>query len=88
MSHPILERHLERQSLRPLYLFFGEEELLMERALRRLERALAEKSGEEVHRVVQDASEGSLEDFFAQARLSTLWGAVRITRLRGAGWSR
>ncbi len=82
MSHPILERHLERQSLRPLYLFFGEEEFLMERALRRLERALAEKSGEEVHRVVQDASEVSLEDFFAQARLSTLWGSGQLLVLR------
>jgi DNA polymerase III delta subunit len=36
MSHPILKRHLEGRKLRPLYLFFGEEEFLVERALRRL----------------------------------------------------
>ncbi len=82
MSHPILERHLERRSLRPLYLFFGEEEFLMERALRRLEQALTEDNGEAVHRVVQEAPEVSLEDFFAQARLATLWGSGQLLVLR------
>jgi len=82
MSHPILERHLERQNLRPLYLFFGEEDFLMERALRRLEQALTEKSGEAVHRVVQEAAEVSLEDFFAQARVATLWGSGQLLVLR------
>jgi len=82
MSHPNLERHLERRSLRPLYLFFGEEEFLMERALRRLEQALTEKSGEAVHRVVQEAAEVSLEDFFAQARVATLWGSGQLLVLR------
>ncbi len=33
-------------NLKPLYLFFGEEEFLMERAMRRLEAALAEAAGE------------------------------------------
>lgn len=82
MSHPILERHLELRRLRPLYLFFGEEEFLMERALRRLEQVLTEEGGDPVHRVVQDASEVSLEDFFAQARLSTLWGSGQLLVLR------
>jgi len=82
MSHPILERHLERQNLRPLYLFFGEEDFLVERALRRLEQALTEKSGEAVHRVVQEAAEVSLEDFFAQARVATLWGSGQLLVLR------
>ena len=82
MSLSILERHLERRSLRPLYLFFGEEEFLMERALRRLEQALTEKSGEAVHRVVQEAAEVSLEDFFAQARVAILWGSGQLLVLR------
>jgi DNA polymerase III subunit delta len=82
MSHSILERHIERRSLRPLYLFFGEEEFLMERALRRLEQTLAEASDETVARVIQDASEVSLEDFFAQARLATLWGSGQLLVLR------
>jgi DNA polymerase-3 subunit delta len=84
MSHPILERHLERRKLRPLYLFFGEEEFLMERALRRLEMSLTEESGEAALRVVREAAEVSLEEFFAQARMSTLWGSGQILVLRRA----
>jgi DNA polymerase III delta subunit len=37
MSHPLLERHLERRAVKPLYLFYGDEEFLMNRALARLE---------------------------------------------------
>jgi DNA polymerase-3 subunit delta len=84
MSHPILERHLERRTLRPVYLFFGEEEFLMERALRRLETALSEESGEEALRVVREASEVSLEEFLAEARVSTLWGSGQLLVLRRA----
>jgi DNA polymerase-3 subunit delta len=84
MSHPILERHLERQSLRPVYLFYGEEEFLMERALRRLEQGLSEKWGEAASRVVREAPEVSPEEFFAQARMSTLWGSGQLLILRRA----
>jgi DNA polymerase III subunit delta len=82
MSHPILERHLESRKLRPLYLFFGEEEFLVERALKRLEAALAESSGEAVMRVMRDAPEVSLEEFFTQARMTTLWGSSQLLVLR------
>jgi DNA polymerase-3 subunit delta len=84
MSHPILERHLERRKLRPLYLFFGEEEFLMERALRRLEAALSNESGEPALRVVREAAEVSLEEFLAQARVATLWGSGQLLVLRRA----
>jgi DNA polymerase-3 subunit delta len=84
MTHPLLERHLERRSLRPLYLFFGEEEFLVERALRRLEKALIEESGEAVLRVVREAPEVSLEEFLAQARSATLWGSGQLLILRRA----
>jgi len=84
MSHPILERHLDRRTLRPVYLFFGEEEFVMERALRRLETALAEESGEEALRVVREAAELSLEEFLAEARVSTLWGSRQLLVLRRA----
>jgi DNA polymerase-3 subunit delta len=84
MSHPILERHLERRKLRPLYLFFGEEEFLMDRALRRLEAALGEESEEEALRVVREAAEVSLEEFFSEARVSTLWGSRQLLVLRRA----
>ena len=82
MSHPILERHLKQGSLRPLYLFFGEEEFLMERALRRLETSLAEATGEAPHKVFQVAQEVGLEDFLAQARNAPLWGSGQLLILR------
>jgi len=46
MSHSILQRHLERQAVRPLYVFYGEEEFLMDRALARLEEGLRDEQGE------------------------------------------
>src|SRR3989339_467208 len=46
MSHPLLERHLESQSVKPLYLFYGDEEFLMNRALARLEAGLRDDQGE------------------------------------------
>ncbi len=82
MSHPILERHLKQGSLRPLYLFFGEEEFLMERAIRRLESALAEQTGEAPHKISQTAQEVGLEDFLAQARNAPLWGSGQLLILR------
>lgn len=82
MSHPILERHLKQGALRPLYLFFGEEEFLMERALRRLEKALAEQTGEAPHKVSQMAQEVGLEEFLAQARNAPLWGSGQLLILR------
>lgn len=83
MSHPILERHLKQGSVRPLYLFFEEEEFLMERALRRLEKALAEQAGEPPRKVYQMAQEVGLEDFLAQARNAPLWGSGQLLILRG-----
>jgi DNA polymerase-3 subunit delta len=46
MSHPIIERHLERKAIRPLYVFYGDEEFLMDRALARLEEGLRDEQGE------------------------------------------
>jgi DNA polymerase-3 subunit delta len=54
----------------------------MERALRRLEAALSEESGEPPLRVVREAAEVSLEEFLAQARVSTLWGSGQLLVLR------
>ncbi len=82
MSHPTLERHLERQALRPLYLFYGEEEFLMERAWRRLEQAMEEKAGTAPLRVIREAQEISLEEFLAQARVPSLWGSGQLLVLR------
>ena len=46
MTHPLLERHLERSAVKPLYLFYGDEEFLMNRALARLEAGLMDDQGE------------------------------------------
>jgi DNA polymerase-3 subunit delta len=46
MSHPNLERHLERRTIKPLYVFYGDEEFLMLRALARLEEGLRDDQGE------------------------------------------
>lgn len=82
MSHPTLERHLKQGALRPLYLFYGDEEFLMERALRRLEAALAEVAGEAVTKSVSQAQETELADFLAQARHAPLWGVGQLLVLR------
>ncbi len=82
MSHPILERHLESRSLKPLYLFYGEEEFLMDRAVKRLETFLAGDLGEAPLRIVQESQEIDLEDFLAQARMPPLWGSGQLLVLR------
>lgn len=82
MSHPILERHIERRSLRPLYLFFGEEDFLMHRAVKRLEAALADRYGESPLRVVREAQEVDLTEFLGEARAATLWGPGQLLVLR------
>ena len=57
MSHPSLERHLKRQSLKPLYLFYGDEEFLMLRALERLQEGIQDRWGEAPVRVLREAQE-------------------------------
>jgi DNA polymerase-3 subunit delta len=84
MSHPILERHLEQRSLRPLYLFYGDEEFLMQRALKRLESALRDQTGEAPLKVVKEAQEVELAEFLAQARVAPLWGPGQLLVLRRA----
>jgi DNA polymerase-3 subunit delta len=84
MSHPILARHLERRNLRPLYLFYGEEEFLMHRALRRLEAAITNLAGEPPTRVVREAPEVNLPEFLSEARAATLWGPGQLLILRRA----
>jgi DNA polymerase-3 subunit delta len=82
MSHPTLERHLERGALKPLYLFFGDEEFLMLRALARLEAALTEQAGEPPVKVVRESQEVGLPEFLAESRVATLWGPGQLLILR------
>jgi DNA polymerase III subunit delta len=82
MSHPILERHIERGAIKPVYLFYGDEEFLMQRALARLEAALTEKAGEPPTKVAREAQEVELPEFLAESRAATLWGAGQLLILR------
>lgn len=82
MSHPLLERQIKERQLRPLYLFFGEEEFLAERALKRLKQAFARLTGEAPTQVVREAGEVELPEFLAQARTATLWGSGQLLVLR------
>jgi DNA polymerase III subunit delta len=82
MSHPLLERHLEKGAVKPLYLFYGDEEFLMHRALARLEAALTEKAGEPPTKVVREAQEVGLAEFLAETREATLWGPGQLLILR------
>jgi len=74
MSHPTLERHLKASSLRPVYLFFGEEEFLLRRALTRLQEALSQEAGEPVPKTLFDATETRLTEVLGEARTPVLWG--------------
>jgi DNA polymerase-3 subunit delta len=82
MSHPILERHLERGAVKPLYLFYGDEEFLMHRALLRLEAGLTDQAGEPPTKVVREAQEVGLAEFLAESRAATLWGPGQLLILR------
>ncbi len=82
MSHPILERHLERKALKPLYVFFGDEEFLMHRALARLAEGLTDQWGEAPVQVMREASEVELPDFLAESRVASLWGPGQLLVLR------
>jgi len=82
MSHPLLERHLEHQAVKPVYLFYGDEEFLMHRALARLEASLTDRAGEPPSKVVRDAQEVELPEFLAESRAATLWGPGQILILR------
>ncbi|MGO9580927.1 MAG: DNA polymerase III subunit delta [Desulfobaccales bacterium] len=82
MSHPLLERHLKRQAIKPLYLFYGDEEFLMLRALGRLEEGLRERWGEAPVRVLREAQEVELPEFLAESRVASLWGPGQLLVLR------
>ncbi len=85
MSHPILERHLERRAVRPLYVFYGDEEFLMERALARLAAGLTDQWGEAPVRVLREAQEAPLPEFLAESRVASLWGPGQLLVLRRLG---
>ncbi len=82
MSHPNIERHLERRAVKPLYVFYGDEEFLMDRALARLEEGLTDQWGEAPTKVVREAQEIELPEFLTESRVASLWGPGQLLVLR------
>ena len=80
MSHPVLARHLKKNVLQPVYLWYGEEDFLIRRALARLEDWLQEQD-ELAARVVLDAAETPLAEAVAVARSPQLWGGRQLVVL-------
>jgi DNA polymerase-3 subunit delta len=78
----MIERHLERRAVKPLYVFYGDEEFLMDRALARLEEGLTDQWGEPPAKVMREAHEIALPDFLTESRVASLWGPGQLLVLR------
>ncbi len=78
----LIERHLERRAVKPLYVFYGDEEFLMDRALARLEEGLRDQWGEAPVKVVREAQEMELPEFLTESRVASLWGPGQLLVLR------
>ncbi len=77
MSHAVLERHLKKSTLKPVYLWFGEEEFLIRRALARLE-AWLQQGDDLAAKTVLDAAETPLAEALTAARSPQLWGGRQL----------
>ncbi|MGQ9920867.1 MAG: DNA polymerase III subunit delta [Desulfobacca sp.] len=82
MSHPILKRHLQKGSLRPVYLCYGEEEFLIRRALAQVAAWLAQRS-ELAAKLFLEAADTPLADALHAARSPQLWGGRQLLVLWG-----
>jgi DNA polymerase-3 subunit delta len=77
MSHAVLERHLNKSTLKPVYLWFGEEEFLIRRALARLEAWLQQRD-DLAAKTVLDGTETPLTEALRAARSPQLWGGRQL----------
>ena len=77
MSHAVLERHLKKSTLKPVYLWFGEEEFLIRRALARLEAWLQQRD-DLAAKTVLDGTETPLAEALSAARSPQLWGGRQL----------
>lgn len=78
----ILTRHLQKGTLRPVYLFYGEEEFLIRRALAQLEGWLAQRE-ELAAKLFLDAAATPLAEALSTARAAQLWGGRQFVVLWG-----
>ena len=77
MSHPILSRHLKKGTQKPVYLFYGEEEFLIRRALASLE-AWLQQHDELAAKISLEAAATPLADVLSAARSPQLWGGRQL----------
>jgi len=77
MSQTILERQLKKKSLKSIYLFYGEEEFLIRRALAHLEDWLRQEA-DLAGKTVLETGETSLAEAVAAARSPQLWGGRQL----------
>jgi len=82
MSHVILARHLKKGAPKPVYLFFGEEEFLMERALGQLEAWLRGRE-ELAAKVTFRADKVPWAEVLSVARSPQLWGGRQLVVVWG-----
>ncbi|MFP3867842.1 MAG: DNA polymerase III subunit delta [Desulfobacteraceae bacterium] len=78
MSHPTLERHLKKHTILPVYLFYGEEELLIRRALARLQEGLGAGDNMRPEKTILEAEETNLAEVLSQARVPSLWSGQQL----------
>jgi DNA polymerase-3 subunit delta len=82
MSQVILARHLKKGALKPVYLFCGEEEFLLQRALGQVEAYLRER-GELSAKVSFRLHEVSWAEVLSAARSPQLWGGRQLVVVWG-----
>lgn len=77
MSHTTLERHLKKNTVKPVYLWFGEEEFLIRQALARLEEWL-QQHAEDAAKTVFEAADTPLPEVLTAAKSPPLWGGRQL----------
>lgn len=77
MSLELLRRHLQEQHLRPAYLFYGEEELLLRRTLQYLEKWLEKREGIAA-RYDLSPDHATLAELLTLLQSPPLWGGRQV----------
>lgn len=77
VSYAILDQHLKKGAVKPVYLWFGEEEFLVRRALDRLAEWCRQGQGEAA-KIVFEAPATPLAEVLTAARSPQLWGGRQL----------
>jgi DNA polymerase III subunit delta len=77
MVHDLLERQFKKNTVPPVYLWYGEEEFLIRRELTRLEGWLEQREDLSA-KITVDAADTPLAEVLTQARSPQLWGGRQL----------